>query len=387
MNFIPSYQSVAQECTLYYEIDKSIMKQWCVSGRSGGGGVAKRISQSQIAKELGVSQSLVSLVLNGRREGISDKSYKEIWQVAVANGYVPRGMQPVHAPEARRNYVGIVQRGGLKIDQPSNTFSHVQQGMFRVLQQSRISTTFLGGERDLDEKKLFELLGQRDPLQGIVVLGEVSEPFVRAMGELRVPLLIVYASAPGLCHSVTPNENQSLDQIVEHLMELGHKRFAWLGGNQKLGRHQMRLSALRESLTARGLELNEKFVVSVEDGDRQEGFNCADELMKRVGDDRANAPTAWICYNGLMARGAHQFALLRGIRIPEDISLAAIDRTRVCTEIHPDLTSASCDPELVGKEAAKLLCKPDEPGETSILVDLVIPSELAVGETSGRVSE
>ena len=348
--------------------------------------MAKRISQSQIAKELGVSQSLVSLVLNGRREGVSDKSYKEIWEVAVANGYAPRGMQAVHSPGARRNYVGIVHRAGIKLDQPSNTFSHVQQGLFKVLQQSCISTTFLGGEGDLDKKKLFELLGQRDPLQGIVVLGEVGEPFLRALGLLRVVLLNVYASAPGLCHSVSPNEKQSLEQLVEHLVTHGHERIAWLGGNSKLGRHQMRLAALRECLTVRGLELNDKFVVSHEEGDRQEGFDCADELMKRVGDDHSTAATAWICHNGLMARGAHQFALLHGIKIPEKISLAAVDQTRVCTEIHPDLTSASSDPTVVGEEAAKLLCKAEEPGENLTYVDLVIPSEFTEGETSGPVA-
>ena len=348
--------------------------------------MAKRVSQSQIAKELGVSQSLVSLVLNGRREGVSDKSYNKIWQVAVENGYAPRGMQPVHSPEARRNYVGIVQRKGLKLDQPSNTFSHVQQGLFDVLQRARISTTFLGGEGDLDEKKLLELLGQRDPLQGIVIFGEVSQRFLKALDQFRVVLLNVYSSSPGLCHSVCPNEKQSLEQLVEHLVNLGHERFAWLGGNSKLGRHQIRLGALRDCLAVRGLSLDEKFVVSVEDGDRQEGYGCAEELVKRVGHNRAQAPTAWICYNGLMARGALQFAFINGIRIPEDISLATIDRTRVCTEIHPHLTSASSNPEMIGKEAAKLLCKTEEQSETQIYVDLVAPSEFEEGETSGPVA-
>ena len=349
--------------------------------------MAKRISQSQIAKELGVSQSLVSLVLNGRRDGVSDESYNKIWQVAVNNGYAPRGMQQVHSPEAKCNYVGLVQRSGLKLDQPSNTFSHVQQGLFKVLQQYRISTTFLGGEGDLNERKLIELLGQRDPLQGIVMLGEVSGSFMRALSELRVSLLSVYASAPGLCHSVSPNEKEALDQIVEHLVGLGHERFAWLGGNNRLSRHEIRLGSLRECLSDRGIELNDRYVVSVEQGDRQEGFDTADELMKRVKEDSQPGPTAWICHNGLMARGAHQFALLRGIRIPEDVSLAAVDRTRVCKEIHPDLTSASSDPELIGEEAAKLLCKAVEPGENRILVDLVIPSKFSAGETSGRVKE
>ena len=345
--------------------------------------MAKRISQSQIAKELGVSQSLVSLVLNGRREGISEKSYKEIWQVAVANGYVPRGMQPVHAPDARRNYVGIVQRAGVRLDQPSNTFSHVQQGLFKVLQESFISTTFLGCEGDLNEKKLFQLLNQRAPLQGVVVLGEVSKLFLRALGELQVKLLVVYASAPGLCNSVTPNEKQALEQLVEHLVKLGHERFAWLGGNSRLERHEMRLTALRECLWTRGLSLDERFVVSVEKGDRQEGFDCAEKLMKRVGDNKSEAPTAWICHNGLMARGAHQFALLHGIRIPKEISLAAVDRTRVCTEIRPDLTSASSNPELIGEEAAKLVCKSEESGGNGMFVDLVVPSEFFEGATSG----
>ena len=349
--------------------------------------MAKRISQSQIAKELGVSQSLVSLVLNGRRDGVSDESYNKIWQVAVNNGYAPRGMQQVHSPEAKCNYVGLVQRSGLKLDQPSNTFSQVQRELFKVLQQYRMSTTFLGGEGDLNERKLIDLLGQRDPLQGIVMLGEVSGSFMRALSELRVSLLSVYASAPGLCHSVSPNEKEALDQIVEHLVGLGHERFAWLGGNNRLSRHEIRLRSLRECLSDRGIELNDRYVVSVEHGDRQEGFDTADELMKRVKEDSRPGPTAWICHNGLMARGAHQFALMRGIRIPQDISLAAVDRTRVCTEIHPDLTCASSDPESIGEEAARLLCKAVEPGENRILVDFVIPSKFSAGETSGPVKE
>ena len=220
-------------------------------------------------------------------------------------------------------------------------------------------------------------------MQGIVILGEVSKLFLRALGELKVKLLTVYASAPGLCDSVTPNEKQALEQLVDHLINLGHERFAWLGGNCLLGRHAMRLAALRECLWTRGLTLDERFIVSVEKGDRQEGFDCAEELMKRIGDNKSEAPTSWICHNGLMARGAHQFALLHGIRIPEDISLVTVDRTRVCTEIRPNLTSASSNPELVGKEAAKLICNAEESGDKQMFVDLVVPSEFFEGETSG----
>ncbi|MDF7807848.1 LacI family DNA-binding transcriptional regulator [Pontiellaceae bacterium B12219] len=346
----------------------------------------KRISQSQIAKELGVSQSLVSLVLNGRRENVSDESYNRIWTLADEKGYIPRGMQPNLAPDVRSSYVGVILRTGLRLANLSNTFSHVHQGLFTVLQQSHISTTFLGGEGDLDEKMLYELLRRRDPLLGIVVYGEVKEPFLRALGALGVEVLSVYANMPGLCHSVLPNEKQSLEQLVDHLTKLGHTRFAFLGGNAKLGRNHARLSALRESLAARNLSLDERNVLNVSNGDRQEGFDCAAELVQRTAG--REAPTAWVCYNGLMARGALQFALLRGIRIPQDISLVTIDRTRACEEIHPYMTSAGSDPQVIGEEAAKLLCRSGGGARSvdKIYTDLVVPSTFDAGETSGPCS-
>ncbi|MBH55115.1 MAG: hypothetical protein CMI18_12325, partial [Opitutaceae bacterium] len=54
--------------------------------------IPKRISQMAIAKELGYSQALVSMVLNGRKKGISEAAYKRIWDFAITNGYSPRGM-------------------------------------------------------------------------------------------------------------------------------------------------------------------------------------------------------------------------------------------------------------------------------------------------------
>lgn len=344
--------------------------------------MTKRISQSQIAKELGVSQSLVSLVLNGRRDNVSDESYNRIWQLAGEKGYVPRGMQPSHAPDVQRSYVGMILRAGLKLTAESNTYSHVQQGLYYEFQKSHVSTTFLGVEGELDEHMLYELLRRRDPLQGIVVCGEVHQPFLVALSELEVELLCVYASAPGLCHSVVPNEKQSAEQLVDHMVDLGHTRFAWLGDSSKLQRNRDRLQALKESLADRNLGFDDQYIVNMPNGTRQSGFDCADELMRRSKD--RDAPTAWICHNGLMARGALQFALLRGIKIPEAVSLAAVDRTRVCKEIHPDITSAGSDPQVIGQEAAKLLCGVRDNTQTGkIFTDLVVPSIFEAGETTG----
>src|SRR5436190_7279901 len=92
----------------------------------------ERISQQRIARDLGVSQALVSLVLNGKRENISAESYKRIWDYALKLGYRPKGMQTGGNHLATRN-VGFILRAGLRLHTQSNFFSHVQHGLHQPL--------------------------------------------------------------------------------------------------------------------------------------------------------------------------------------------------------------------------------------------------------------
>jgi LacI family transcriptional regulator len=275
-----------------------------------------------------------------------------------------------------------VTRAGQKLAAESNTMSHVRQGMHSLLQQSNISLAYLGGEGELDEKNMLELLGRRDPLLGIVVLGEVSVDFMQALSELRLDLVNVYASQPGLCHSIVPNDTESMTQIVDHLTGLGHTRFAWLGGNVHLKRNTIRFDALKEHLATHRIGFDERFAINAPRAGRQDGFEGAEELERRAGG--RDLPTAWVCHNGLMARGCLQFAYMRGIKIPEEISIAAVDHTRVCTEIHPYLTCAGSAPEIIGQAAARLLLekKSKSGSKSTMLTDLVFPSIFTEGESS-----
>jgi len=343
----------------------------------------RRLSQRQIAEDLGVSQSLVSLVLNGRRERISEDKYQKIWEHAVRSGYSPKGMRPLHAPEVEESHgtqVGVILRSGIKLATQSNTYSHVHQGLDAVLRADGNNTVFLGTEGELDEAEILRIFAQQNPLRGIVVMGEVRANFIKAIRELQRDVVSVYASYPGLCHSVLPNERQAVEHLVEHLTELGHTRFAWLGGNREMGRNRARQEAMVEALHVRGIELPEKSVVNVVPADRQDGFDTARDLCDRFGGQ--DLPTAWICHNGLMTQGAMRFTMQSGIRVPEDVSVVALDMTRVCEEIHPHLTSASSHPEQIGSKAAELLLKSHLKDE-DICTDLVLPSRLVVRETSG----
>src|SRR5581483_1355348 len=336
------------------------------------------VSQQRIARDLGVSQALVSLVLNGKRENISEESYKRIWDYALKIGYRPKGMQ-MGANAASLTNVGFILRAGVRLYTQSNFFSHVQHGLHMALQQQGLNTVFLGAEDHLSESTLKQKL-QRSNLFGVVIMGEVNERLVRAIKRSRKRVVAVSASYPGLCHSVVPNEAQAAELLVANLVEQGHEHFAWLGGNKRLRQNATRHAAVAAALGQRGLEMPAKFSFDASSGDRLDGRKAASAILGNA--SRKNFPTAWICFNALMARGALNLLTQKGWRVPEQISLVAVDATRVCVEEHPEITGANADPEKMGAKAAELLLR-NLGEEDESLSDVVMPARLTIRETSG----
>jgi|YNPMSStandDraft_1061717.scaffolds.fasta_scaffold00887_5 LacI family transcriptional regulator len=343
---------------------------------------SEKVSQQSIARALGVSQTLVSLVLNGKRENVSPESYQRIWEYALKVGYRPKGMQPSGNHLATRN-VGFILRAGLRLHTQSNFFSHVQHGLHTGLLEQGYHSVFLGSEDDLEPRAVQDILKQY-PLFGVAIFGQVQEKFLREIRSVQSNIVAISMSYPGLCHSVMPHEAQALELLVQHLRELGHRRFAWLGGDKGMHYNLRRRRAFEESLARAGLKVEPRFCVDVEAGDRLAGWKAAELLLERV--TRVNPPTAWVCANGLIARGVVSRLLQSGWRIPQEVSVVAVDATRVCVEEHPQITGAHADPEKMGLTAAELLLRRREPGNET-LMDVILPSQLTVRETSGPANQ
>ncbi len=339
---------------------------------------APKISQQRIAKELGLSQALVSMVLNGRTEGISADSQRRIHDHAMALGYQPKGMlAPSSGAPVKPIHVGFILRGDLGLHTQSNYFSHIQHGLHEALLEKGISTVFLGTENQLNSSALRTTLASQKAMLGVVIMGEVAPQFLKEVKQVCPQVVAASISYPGLCHSVQSNENQSLDLLVEHLVGLGHRRLGWIGGNRALARHADRYRAFRAALAARGLEFDENWMVVQESADRLEGGQAAEQFLAKSG----QRPTAVVCFNALMARGAINLWKARGLKIPEDLSVVAVDSTRVCTEESPLITGASASPEAMGRKVAELLLSTSDDTD-EVFMDVCLPSRMTVRESS-----
>ena len=343
---------------------------------------SKRISQAAIAKEAGCSQSLVSMVLNERTEGVSEVTQNRIRAIATRHGYAPRGMKSSPASQISRiQSVGYILRSPLRLADKSNFFSHVHQGLHETLVSKRIKTVYLGSEDDLasNPEELHSLVSEN--IKAIAIMGEVAPSFLKELLALDRQLVYISARAPGLCHSIVSNAADSARFLVDKLVGLGHRRFAWIGGNFPSSVHADRLESLKQALSAHGLSLDPRFSIQKKRADRNDGYDAAHELCHSV-KKKSELPTAWITLNALMARGAINYLFQSGYRVPADISIAAYDMTRVCEEERPGITSAGADPETMGSEAARIILSYCERGNIP-LMDLTLQSKLVERDTTG----
>jgi LacI family transcriptional regulator len=343
---------------------------------------AVKVSQQQLARELGISQALVSLVLNGHKQGINEKTFARIWQHALKRGYQPKGMNLAQA--TRQSQVGVILRAPLQLSAPGMYFGHVQQGLHTALERRGFTTVCLGSEGSLQATKLQRSFQSRHLFRGVVLLGEVSPPFLDKLRVLERRIVAVSTRHPGICHSVVGNEPQALDAIVRHLHDLGHRRIGWLGGNTGLGRHEARFSAFQTALTQAGLSLDERYVVKLQQADRAEGAEAVYILLPQA--ERNDFPTAFVCYNCLMAAGALRAFVREGWRVPHDINLAGADAPPgLSFNNGPKITGAGTDPVKLGEAAAHLVLVSTGLEDESF-TDLILPAQFSPGETTGPVA-
>jgi LacI family transcriptional regulator len=341
----------------------------------------KKVSQQRIATDLGISQALVSLALNGRKDGINLETYNKIWEHALGLGYEPKGMMLQQSPAgARQKQVGFILRSGLRIHNQGSYFGLVLHGLHTALAAKGYAAVFIGSEDTLDRGKLESFFPTGHSLKGVVMLGEVAAPFLKELRRHERRLVAVSARHPGQCHSVIGNETQSLDLLVEHLAGLGHRRFGWLGGNVSLMRQQMRQEAFREALRQRQLPFQERYAALLEEGDRAAGGEAMLSLLPLA--KRKDFPTAFVCYNTHMAAGAVKALQREGWRVPADCSVAGADSSALAASESPRLTVAGCDAEKLGATAARLILE-STGGEDESFNDLILPSQLLPGESTG----
>jgi len=329
-----------------------------------------------IARDLGVSVVTVSKVLRGNAD-IGDETRRRVLKRMKELNYQPNMMARGLA-SGRTYTVGLVVP-----DLVHPFFAEFAKALSGVLRTSGRALILTSSEEDPDvERQEIRTLLSRGVDVLLIASCQANLRNFYELGDERTPYLLFDRNFPHLAaHFVGSDDVQVGEMATRHLVDIGRKRIAHIGGKNSSPAFD-RLRGYRNVLIASGLSTPESYVVArerTEESGDQVGFNAMQELL-----ELNPRPDAVFCYNDLTAIGAIEATLQAGLRVPEDIAFIGCGNLRYAKYLRVPLSSIDHGTaelgRLAGELAMELSAKPEQEPQS-----VLAPSTLVVRESSVRL--
>jgi LacI family transcriptional regulator len=203
-----------------------------------------------------------------------------------------------------------------------------------------------------EEDRLPRFILERN-VDGLIIAGKVPDTLIHSINKYSLPTTFVdfFPSFNFKCSSVLIDNVNGGMKATEHLINLGHKNIAFIGGDIEHPSIRDRFDGYKKALKKAGIVFNKDLCIidEVYTG-KENGCNAAKKLLAKK-----KKITAIFTCNDAMAIGTIQCLKSLGYKIPEDISLVGFDDVDVAKSLSPPLTTIRVPKKDLGIEAIKLL--------------------------------
>jgi len=329
-----------------------------------------------IAKAAGVSQSTVSRVLNDTPTSvpIAVDTRQRVQEVAKRLGYRPnplaRGLRG-----ARTMLLGVIVR---EITDPF--FSMAIEALSTEALTRGYNVVLGSAHSKADEAIALKAVLETRHCDAIVLLGDMrDEP--KFLEDLRASQTRIIALWHGTELEGVPTVNidnrAGMVAAIDHLIDLGHRRIAFIGG-RPLGDIRERRTAFYEHLEESGIAVDEEYVQNVINDPA--GGDAALRTLAALD----NPPTAVVCSTDHLATGVLYAAADLGLAVPRDLSVVGFDDIPMASFTVPSLTTVHMPVDEMTALAARLAMDEPEDGASGGVESFVVTPSLVVRESTGE---
>ena len=325
------------------------------------------VSIKDIARAAGVSPSTVSRALHNHPR-ISKETATRIRELAQEMGYSP-------SLPARSLVTRHTATIGMVITHASDPFlGRLVLGVEDTAQRKGYSVFLSSSYRNVErDQKVIRAFYERRATGVIVAGSQIDAEYAKLRD--RFPLPIVLINFPAYPYSVSTDNIAGARQAVEHLIQLGHRRIAYIANPRSYLSNLNRLSGYTATLAEYGIPVDESLIVE-RDGGLKGATSAMEQLLVLP-----EPPSAVFCFNDMTAIGVLHSLRCAGRRIPEDCSVVGFDDLELAAYFCPPLTTVRQHRYRLGQRAMLMLLALIE-GCTDVQAE-VLPAELIVRETSG----
>jgi LacI family transcriptional regulator len=331
------------------------------------------VTIKDVARRSGVSAMTVSRVINGSRS-VSPATVRRVEEAIAELGYVPnrlaRGLSrrktgtiALIVPDVANPFFTLIVRGAEDV---------ARRAGFRIILCDTRADLAL--ERDVIE----EMIAHRVEGIAIAPVSDRSRTPLRRLAKLGVPFVLIDRAVPGIASDVVLGDSVGgAQQLVEHLISLGHRRIGMILESDDVSTARDRRRGYVQALENAGLPLDAALVVR-STVDPRGGFSGMQELLRM--EDR---PSAVFTVNNLVALGAIEAVRAEGLEVPDDVALVCFDDIEYASRLYPFLTVMMQPAETFGTLGTQLLLERIDGRQPEGDRVVVLPGTFVVRRSSG----
>ena len=342
-----------------------------------GGKKPKAPTMIDVAREAGVSTMTVSRAFR-HDASVSDATREKILAAAEGLGYVLDATAAVLSSR-RTGFVAVT------IPSINNAnFAETVRGLSERLRDARLEILLGYTNYDIrEEERLVEQFLRRRP-EAIVVTGAAhTDRCRRLLTNSGVPVVEVWdLPQKPIGHVVGFSNADAAKLMVEHFVERGFRRIAFIGGDTRRDTRGLeRRRGFVEAVTAHGLDAQRLVSSGSPPISMREGATALAEVLARWPDTEAV-----MCVSDLAAFGALTECQRRGLRVPDDIAIGGFGAYDIAEHAVPSISTIDVSAHEIGRLAGDTVTRLLESGGGSgVRIVAVIEPRLIPRETTAAV--
>jgi LacI family transcriptional regulator len=289
---------------------------------------------TEVAREAGVSLSTVSRVMNGNPT-VDAVLAERVREVAARLGYSA-------SPLARSLVLGRTQTISVVVPDLANpTFQAILRGLSHAAAKDGYHVLISDSEERVEDEQDIAVTTRRRTDGVILCAPRLPQEELTALLSTIGPAVVINRLPQHDVPTVSADYGDATAGLIAHLQSLGHRRLAFLSGAVRSASGEARRRAITEA-SAADPRLQ---VIEIPAGvDFDSGAASAGAVLD-------SGATAALAFNDLVAMGLLSAVTSRGVRVPEDLSIAGFDDIPFSAYTSPPLTTASVPAAELGERA------------------------------------
>lgn len=329
------------------------------------------ISMKDISIACGVSVATVSKALNGQPD-ISEETRENVRRTAKEMGYFPNSA--AKALKTNRTY----NLGVLFVDEAGSGlthdyFGHVLESFRNEAEKKGYDITFINNATVYPRRMSYLEHARYRGFDGVVIVCvNFDDPEVEELIKSDIPVVTI----DHLFHNrstIVSDNVKGMRDLVRYIHDMGHRRIAYIHGLDSAVT-QSRLSSFYRTCRELGLQIPPEYIREAPYRDTGETYVETEKLLDlEVPPTCIIYPDDFSCFGGINAINE------RGLKIPDDISVAGYDGIGIAMRYKPSLATIIQNTERLGREAAKKLIDVIESPKTTITEQIIVPGRVFPG--------